>query len=36
VAKACLREFLIAEYQGGRHAPRLAKVARIEAEEAGH
>jgi len=35
VAKACLREFLSAEFQGGRHVPRLEKLARIEAEEAG-
>lgn len=36
VAKACLREFLTAEFQGGRHIPRIEKIARIEAEEAGH
>ena len=35
VAKACLREFLAAQFQGGRHVPRLEKLARIEAEEAG-
>jgi len=34
VARACLREFLAAEFQGGRHVPRIAKIARIEAEEA--
>jgi ribose 5-phosphate isomerase B len=34
VAKACLREFLSAEFQGGRHIPRIEKIARIEAEEA--
>ena len=34
VARACVREFLAAEFQGGRHLPRLEKVARIEAEEA--
>lgn len=36
VAKACLREFLTAEFAGGRHVARIAKIARIEAEEAGH
>ena len=36
VARACVREFLAATFQGGRHVPRLAKIARIEAEEAGH
>lgn len=35
VAKACVREFLTAQFQGGRHVPRLEKLARIEAEEAG-
>ena len=35
VAKACIREFLTAQFQGGRHVPRLEKLARIEAEEAG-
>ena len=34
VARACLREFLAAEFQGGRHVARIAKMARIEAEEA--
>ena len=34
VAKACVREFLTAQFQGGRHVPRLEKLARIEAEEA--
>jgi ribose 5-phosphate isomerase B len=34
VAKACVREFLMAQFQGGRHVPRLEKLARIEAEEA--
>jgi ribose 5-phosphate isomerase B len=33
VARACLREFLSAEFQGGRHVARLQKLARIEAEE---
>src|SRR3990170_4993086 len=36
VAKACLREFLTAGFGGGRHVARIAKIARIEAEEAGH
>jgi ribose 5-phosphate isomerase B len=36
VAKACVREFLSAEFQGGRHTPRVAKIGHIEAEEAGH
>jgi ribose 5-phosphate isomerase B len=36
VAKACLREFLASEFAGGRHIARLEKLARIEAEEAGH
>jgi ribose 5-phosphate isomerase B len=35
VAKACLREFLSAEFQDGRHAERIEKIARIEAEESG-
>ena len=35
VARACVREFLAATFQGGRHVPRLEKIARIEAEEAG-
>jgi ribose 5-phosphate isomerase B len=35
VARACVREFLAAQFQGGRHIPRLEKLARIEAEEAG-
>ncbi len=36
VAKACLREFLSSSFMGGRHVARLEKLARIEAEEAGH
>jgi ribose 5-phosphate isomerase B len=36
VAKACLREFLGSEFAGGRHVARLEKLARVEAEEAGH
>ena len=35
VARACVREFLTAQFLGGRHVPRLEKLARIEAEEAG-
>jgi ribose 5-phosphate isomerase B len=34
VARACVREFLTGEFQGGRHVPRVEKIARIEAEEA--
>lgn len=34
VARASLREFLSAQFQAGRHVPRLQKLARIEAEEA--
>ena len=36
VARACVRAFLDGEFAGGRHAPRVAKIAHIEAEEAGH
>ena len=36
VAKACLREFLSSDFTGGRHVASLEKLARIEAEEAGH
>ena len=35
VARACVREFLTAEFAGGRHVQRVAKIAHIEAEEAG-
>jgi len=35
VARACVREFLAGEFQGGRHVPRVEKIAHIEAEEAG-
>ncbi len=35
VARACVREFLSGQFQGGRHVPRVEKIARIEAEEAG-
>lgn len=34
VAKACVRAFLDGEFAGGRHAPRVEKIARIESEEA--
>lgn len=34
VARACLRAFLDGEFQGGRHAPRVEKIHRVEAEEA--
>ena len=33
-AEACVREFLTAEFEGGRHIRRVAKIATIEAEEA--
>jgi ribose 5-phosphate isomerase B len=36
VARACVREFLGGEFQGGRHVARIEKIHRIEAEEAGH
>jgi ribose 5-phosphate isomerase RpiB len=35
VAEACVREFLAAEFEGGRHVRRVAKIAALEAEEAG-
>ncbi|MGH2357501.1 MAG: RpiB/LacA/LacB family sugar-phosphate isomerase, partial [Candidatus Limnocylindria bacterium] len=35
VARACVREFLAAEFSGGRHTPRVEKITRLEAEEAG-
>jgi ribose 5-phosphate isomerase B len=35
VARACVREFLSGQFQGGRHVPRLEKIGRIEAEESG-
>ena len=35
VAEACVREFLEAGFDGGRHARRVAKIAALEAEEAG-
>ncbi|MGH2462735.1 MAG: ribose 5-phosphate isomerase B [Candidatus Limnocylindria bacterium] len=34
VAEACVREFLAAEFEGGRHLRRVAKIAALEAEEA--
>jgi len=34
-AEACVREFLSADFEGGRHVRRVAKIATIEAEEAG-
>jgi ribose 5-phosphate isomerase B len=34
VARACVREFLSAEFQDGRHVARIEKISRIEAEEA--
>ena len=34
VARACVRAFLEGEFAGGRHQPRVDKIARIEAEEA--
>jgi ribose 5-phosphate isomerase B len=35
VAEACVRAFLEAEFEGGRHLRRVAKIAALEAEEAG-
>jgi len=35
VAEACVREFLSTEFEGGRHIGRVAKIAALEAEEAG-
>ena len=34
VARACVRAFLDGEFAGGRHEPRVAKIAHVEAEEA--
>lgn len=34
VAEACVREFLAADFHGGRHMRRVAKIAAVEAEEA--
>ncbi len=36
VARACVRAFIDGEFAGGRHVPRIAKISRIESEEAGH
>ena len=33
VARACVREFLEAQFSGGRHVARIEKISRIEAEE---
>lgn len=33
IARACVREFLAGQFQGGRHVPRIEKIARLEAEE---
>jgi len=35
IARECLRAFLAAQFAGGRHAPRIEKIAGIEAEESG-
>ena len=35
IARECLRAFLAARFAGGRHVARVAKIADIEAEEAG-
>ncbi len=35
VAEACVRAFLEGEFEGGRHVRRVAKIAALEAEEAG-
>jgi ribose 5-phosphate isomerase B len=35
VAEACVREFLETDFDGGRHTRRVAKIAALEAEEAG-
>ncbi|MDQ3880343.1 MAG: ribose 5-phosphate isomerase B [Chloroflexota bacterium] len=35
VARAALREFLDAEFAGGRHTARIEKIARLEVEESG-
>jgi len=34
VARACVRAFLDGEFAGGRHVPRIEKIARTEVEEA--
>lgn len=33
VARACVRAFLEGEFAGGRHAPRVEKISRLESEE---
>jgi ribose 5-phosphate isomerase B len=35
VARACVQAFLEGEFKDGRHRPRIEKISRIEAEEAG-
>ncbi len=35
IARECLRAFLAAQFAGGRHTPRIEKIAGIEAEESG-
>jgi ribose 5-phosphate isomerase B len=35
VARACVQAFLESEFKDGRHRPRIEKISRIEAEEAG-
>jgi ribose 5-phosphate isomerase B len=35
VAEACVRAFLAAHFDGGRHIRRVGKIAALEAEEAG-
>ena len=35
IARAALRAFLEAEFEGGRHSARIEKIARLEAEESG-
>jgi ribose 5-phosphate isomerase B len=33
LALACVAEFMTSEFEGGRHVPRLAKIARLEAAD---
>lgn len=35
VARACVEAFMTTDFEGGRHVPRLAKIAALEAAEAG-
>ena len=35
IARECLRAFLASQFAGGRHTPRIEKIAGIEAEESG-